>query len=60
MAKMFVPETQAPETLADVPPEDPTLRSSNLMATIIAGATDGLKLAAGSPRYSSPCWGWWR
>lgn len=47
MAKMFVPETQAPETLTDVPPEDPTLRSSNLMAAIIAGATDGLKLASG-------------
>jgi CNT family concentrative nucleoside transporter len=47
MAKMFVPETQAPETLTDVPPEDPTLRSSNLMAAIIAGATDGLKLAGG-------------
>src|SRR5688572_20649403 len=47
MAKIFVPETQAPETLTDVPPEDPTLRSSNLMAAIIAGATDGLKLAGG-------------
>jgi CNT family concentrative nucleoside transporter len=47
MAKMFVPETQRPETLADVPPDDPALRSSNLMAAIVAGATDGLKLAAG-------------
>jgi concentrative nucleoside transporter, CNT family len=47
MAKMFVPETRAPETLADVPPDDPASRSSNLMAAIIAGATDGLKLAAG-------------
>ncbi len=47
MAKMFVPETQAPETRTDVPPEDPTLRSSNLMAAIIAGAADGLKLAGG-------------
>ena len=47
MAKIFVPETQVPETLSDVPPEDPTLRSSNLMAAIIAGATDGLKLAGG-------------
>jgi concentrative nucleoside transporter, CNT family len=44
---MFVPETQAPETRTDVPPEDPTLRSSNLMAAIIAGAADGLKLAGG-------------
>jgi concentrative nucleoside transporter, CNT family len=47
MAKMFVPETRPPETLADVPPDDPASRSSNLMAAIIAGATDGLKLAAG-------------
>jgi CNT family concentrative nucleoside transporter len=44
---MFVPETQPPETLVGVPPDDPTLRSSNLMAAIIAGATDGLKLAVG-------------
>jgi CNT family concentrative nucleoside transporter len=47
MAKMFVPETHAPETLAHVPPDDPTLRASNLMAAIIAGASDGLKLAGG-------------
>jgi concentrative nucleoside transporter, CNT family len=47
MAKMFVPETQRPETLADIPPDDPALRTSNLMAAISAGATDGLKLAAG-------------
>src|SRR5919198_5903169 len=47
MAKMFLPETSTPETLAHIPPEDPTLRSSNLMAAIIAGATDGLQLAGG-------------
>jgi CNT family concentrative nucleoside transporter len=47
MAKIFVPEAEAPKTLTDVPPEDPTLRSSNLMAAIIVGATDGLKLAGG-------------
>jgi concentrative nucleoside transporter, CNT family len=47
MAKMLVPETQTPETLADVPPDDPAARAHNLMAAIIAGATDGLKLAAG-------------
>jgi concentrative nucleoside transporter, CNT family len=47
MAKMFVPETQVPETLTDVPAEDLTLRSNNLMAAIVAGATDGLKLAGG-------------
>ena len=47
MAKMFMPETQRPETLADVPPVDSALRSSSLMAAIVAGATDGLKLATG-------------
>jgi CNT family concentrative nucleoside transporter len=47
LAKMFMPETQSPETRADVPPDDPALRSSNLMAAIVAGATDGLKLAVG-------------
>jgi CNT family concentrative nucleoside transporter len=47
LAKMFMPETQSPETRADVPPDDPALRSSNLMAAIVAGASDGLKLAAG-------------
>jgi CNT family concentrative nucleoside transporter len=47
MAKMFLPETATPETLAHVPPEDPATRSRNLMAAIIAGAMDGLKLAAG-------------
>jgi concentrative nucleoside transporter, CNT family len=47
MAKMFMPETQSPETRVDVPPDDAALRSSNLMAAIIAGSTDGLKLAAG-------------
>jgi concentrative nucleoside transporter, CNT family len=47
VAKMFVPETHTPETLAAVPPEDPAIRERNLMAAIIAGATDGLKLAAG-------------
>jgi CNT family concentrative nucleoside transporter len=47
MAKMLLPEAQVPETLIRVPPEDATLRSSNLMAAIVAGATDGLKLAGG-------------
>jgi concentrative nucleoside transporter, CNT family len=47
MAKMFLPETSTPETLAHIPPEDPSTRSRNLMAAIIEGATDGLKLAAG-------------
>jgi CNT family concentrative nucleoside transporter len=47
MAKMLLPETQVPETLIRVPPEDVTLRPSNLMAAMVAGATDGLKLAGG-------------
>jgi CNT family concentrative nucleoside transporter len=47
MAKLFLPETRLPETLAQVPPDDPTLRLPNFMAALIAGATDGLKLAAG-------------
>jgi concentrative nucleoside transporter, CNT family len=47
MAKMFLPETSTPETLVHIPPEDPSTRSRNLMAAIIEGATDGLKLAAG-------------
>jgi CNT family concentrative nucleoside transporter len=47
MAKLLLPETHTPETLAQVPPDDPALRSPNFMAALIAGATDGLKLAAG-------------
>jgi concentrative nucleoside transporter, CNT family len=47
MAKVLIPETQQPETLAHVPPEDPAIRANNLMAAITVGATDGLKLAAG-------------
>jgi concentrative nucleoside transporter, CNT family len=47
IAKVLYPETQTPETLSTVPPEDLSARSGNLMAAVIAGATDGLKLAAG-------------
>jgi CNT family concentrative nucleoside transporter len=47
MAKVLLPETQLPETLAQVPREDPATGAGNLMSAIIAGATDGLKLAAG-------------
>jgi CNT family concentrative nucleoside transporter len=47
MAKLLIPETEAPETLAHVPPEDPAARSKNLMSAIIQGAMDGLRLAAG-------------
>lgn len=47
VAKLLVPETETPETLAGVPPEDESVRSRNLMSAIIQGAMDGLKLAAG-------------
>jgi CNT family concentrative nucleoside transporter len=47
MTKLLVPETETPETFTSIPPEDPETRSRNLMSAIIAGAMDGLKLAAG-------------
>ena len=46
-AKLLIPETETPETLAAVPPEDESARSKNLISAIIEGAMDGLKLAAG-------------
>jgi CNT family concentrative nucleoside transporter len=47
MTKLLMPETEKPETLTGVPPEDESSRSRNLMSAIIAGAMDGLRLAAG-------------
>lgn len=47
IAKLLIPETETPETLAAVPPEDESSRSRNLIGAIIQGAMDGLKLAAG-------------
>jgi CNT family concentrative nucleoside transporter len=47
MTKLLVPETETPETLKAIPPEDNSMRSRNLMSAIIAGAMDGVKLAAG-------------
>ena len=47
VAKLLIPETETPETLAAVPPEDESSRSKNLISAIIQGAMDGLKLAAG-------------
>ncbi|PYP82765.1 MAG: hypothetical protein DMF61_25425 [Blastocatellia bacterium AA13] len=47
IAKLLIPETEVPETLAGVPQEDESTRSRNLMGAIIEGAMDGLKLAAG-------------
>ncbi|HEX3250151.1 MAG TPA: nucleoside transporter C-terminal domain-containing protein [Pyrinomonadaceae bacterium] len=47
VSKLLIPETETPETLAAVPPEDESARSKNLIGAIIEGAMDGLKLAAG-------------
>jgi CNT family concentrative nucleoside transporter len=47
ITKILLPETQTPETLGHVPPEDRATDAGNLMSAIIAGATDGLKLAVG-------------
>lgn len=47
VSKLLVPETETPATLAAVPPEDESNRSKNLISSIIEGAMDGLKLAAG-------------
>lgn len=46
-AKLLIPETEMPATLAAVPREDESTRSKNLISAIIQGAMDGLKLAAG-------------
>ena len=47
IAKLLIPETETPVTLASVPPEDESARSKNLVSAIIEGSMDGLKLAAG-------------
>lgn len=47
MTKLLLPETETPETLTGIPPEDEAGRSRNLMGAIITGAMDGVKLAAG-------------
>ena len=47
MTKLLLPETETPETLNALPPEDEAARSRNLMGAIIAGAMDGVRLAAG-------------
>src|SRR5438045_3471778 len=47
VAKLLIPETETPETLFGVPPEDESSRSKNLISAIIEGAMDGLRLAAG-------------
>lgn len=47
VTKLLVPETETPETLNAIPPEDESARPRNLIGAIIAGAMDGVKLAAG-------------
>jgi len=47
ISKLLLPETEIPETIKAVPHEDESIHAGNLMSAIIAGATDGLKLAAG-------------
>jgi len=47
MAKLLLPETEVPETMDSIPPEDEAERPRNLMSAIIAGAMDGVRLAAG-------------
>jgi CNT family concentrative nucleoside transporter len=47
MTKLLLPETEIPQTLSTIPAEDTEMRSRNLMSAIIAGAMDGLRLAAG-------------
>ena len=47
VSKLLLPETETPETLAAVPPEDESERSKTLIGAIIQGAMDGLRLAAG-------------
>lgn len=47
ISKLLIPETETPETIKAVPLEDESTRAGNLMSAIIAGAMDGLKLAAG-------------
>lgn len=47
MAKLLLPETEVPETMNSIPPEDEATRPRNLMSAIIEGAMDGVKLAAG-------------
>ncbi|MFN0121202.1 MAG: NupC/NupG family nucleoside CNT transporter [Blastocatellia bacterium] len=47
MAKLLLPETETPETAATIPPDTSEGRASSLMAAIMDGAMDGMKLAVG-------------
>ena len=45
--KLMVPEREIPETLGKVPDMEAATKHPNAMAALAAGATDGLKIAAG-------------
>jgi CNT family concentrative nucleoside transporter len=47
MGKLLLPETETPDTLGAIPPEDGAGRTKNLMSAIIEGSMDGMRLAAG-------------
>ena len=47
MVKLLLPETGTPETAGELPPDDEAEHAGNLISAIIAGAMDGLRLAAG-------------
>ncbi|MBS1789866.1 MAG: hypothetical protein JST85_19240 [Acidobacteria bacterium] len=47
MAKLLLPETEAPETATSIPKEEEMPHARNLMSAIIEGSMDGMKLAAG-------------
>lgn len=47
MTKLLLPETEEPQTFKAIPPDDESTRPRNLMSAIIAGAMDGVRLAAG-------------
>jgi CNT family concentrative nucleoside transporter len=46
-SKLVLPETEIPETLGAVPPIDESEREPGLVAALISGSGEGLKLAAG-------------
>jgi CNT family concentrative nucleoside transporter len=46
-SKLVLPETERPRTLGSVPPLDESGREPGLVAALISGSGDGLRLAAG-------------
>ena len=49
MAKMLVPETQEPETLAHVPPDDAAIRAKNVTADEVRGFARTMRRLARRP-----------